>query len=277
MNRMDAVAVRRWGAKGPPLVVLHGGPGAPGSARGLAQLLSDRFTVWEPLQRRAGGVPLTVQQHVDDLAAVAPAPALVVGHSWGAMLGLSFASRHPNAVAKLALVGCGTYHVDDRAQIIATVRERLGAEEQRLVSELEERLAHESNPAVREAALAQLGAIHSRLQSYALIDDRVEEVQDPPLDAIGHVQTWNDVLRLQREGVEPAAFTRIRAPVLMLHGSFDTHPGRATRDRLRQYLPQLEYVELERCGHEPWREQHARAEFAAILGDWLEQTGARGV
>ena len=269
MNRVEAIAVRRWGTKGPPLLVLHGGPGAPGSARGLAQLLSDRFTVWEPLQRRAGaGVSLTVQQHVNDLAAVAPAPAWVVGHSWGAMLGLSFASRYPNAVTKLVLVGCGTYDADDRAQIIATVRERLEPEEQRTVNELEERLAHESNPAVREAALAQLGAIHFRLQSYAPID---EDVEDPPLDASGHIQTWNDVLRLQREGVEPAAFARIRAPVLMLHGSFDTHPGRATRDRLRQYLPQLEYVELERCGHEPWREQHARAAFAAILGDWLEQ------
>jgi hypothetical protein len=28
--------------------------------------------------------------------------------------------------------------------------------------------------------------------------------------------------------------------------------------RLRKYIPQLEYLKLERCGHEPWREQHAQ-------------------
>ena len=39
--------------------------------------------------------------------------------------------------------------------------------------------------------------------------------------------------------------------------------------KLQPYLPQIEYVEWERCGHYPWREKHARGEFFSKLREWL--------
>ncbi|MDQ1498690.1 MAG: hypothetical protein QOI86_2030, partial [Actinomycetota bacterium] len=65
------------------------------------------------------------------------------------------------------------------------------------------------------------------------------------------------------------AFSAIRVPVLMLHGADDPHPGPITRDVLRPFLPQLEYIELEQCGHIPWVERHARHQFLQILEAWL--------
>jgi pimeloyl-ACP methyl ester carboxylesterase len=55
----------------------------------------------------------------------------------------------------------------------------------------------------------------------------------------------------------------------MLHGAHDPHPGAMIRTSLAPHLPQLEYVEWERCGHYPWHERHAREEFFATLRDWL--------
>ncbi len=263
--------MRRLGLNGPAVVVLHGGPGAPGSARGLAQVLSQRFTVFEPLQRRSGGVPLTVEQHVQDLAEVAAAPRLIVGHSWGAMLGLSFASRHPRLVSKLVLVGCGTYNEAARVQMRDSIQERLGAEGRQRVAELRAQLVGETSPGQREAALRQIGAIHAELDTYAPIENDPDPSELLPVDPEGHTETWDDVIRLQADGVEPGIFSRIGAPVLMIHGDYDPHPGTATRDLLRKYIPHLEYVNLERCGHEPWREQHARESFATTLCDWLER------
>ena len=271
MSFLDPIAVRRLGAKGPVVLVLHGGPGAPGSARGVARMLSQRFTVFEPLQRRSGSVPLTVEQHVQDLAAVAPAPALVVGHSWGAMLGLSFASRHPAAVSKLVLVGCGTYEEAARAHLRESIEQRLVPERRQRVDELQTQLAGATSPGQREAALQEIGVIHSALEAYAPVEDDAEQSELLPVDPDGHAETWNDVLRLQKDGVEPRAFSQIHAPVLMIHGDYDLHPGSATRDLLRKYVPHLEYLNLERCGHEPWREQHARDAFAATLCAWLER------
>jgi len=51
----------------------------------------------------------------------------------------------------------------------------------------------------------------------------------------------------------------------------DPHPGPVTRDRLRQFIPQLEYVELDRCGHEPWRERYARDRFVELVRDWCSR------
>jgi hypothetical protein len=41
------------------------------------------------------------------------------------------------------------------------------------------------------------------------------------------------------------------------------------RGGLTPHIPHLEYVLLERCGHYPWQEKHAREKFFSLLGEWL--------
>lgn len=271
---MRPIAVRTYGARGPTIVVLHGGPGAPGSARGLAQALATRFVVLEPLQRRAGEVQLSVEQHVADLAEVAPTPAVLVGWSWGAMLALSYAARHPGRVRALVLVGCGTYSQADRDEYRRRMNEGLGEAGRARLDELRRALKTATDPATRDGLLAEEGALATRAQSVELLDEADDEPAEP--DARGYRETWDDVLERQANGVEPAAFATVRVPVLMLHGDADPHPGAGTRDTLRRVMPQLEYVELARCGHLPWRERHARARFLDVVGSWLDAvTGTR--
>ncbi len=210
----------------PPVIVLHGGPGAPGDAAGLARGLEDGFRVWEPYQRRSGGEPLSVAIHVEDLRqlilSLGERPALV-GHSWGAMLALVFAARYPELASALVLVGCGTFDEASRAVFRA----------------------------------------------------RWEPAPFPAdFDARGYQETWDDMLRLQREAVYPAAFAAIRAPVLMLHGADDPHPGRMILGSLKPHLPQVEYKEWARCGHYPWREKAVCGEFFATLRGWLLKSAA---
>src|SRR5258708_320675 len=160
MAELEPIQVRRYGSSGPTLVVLHGGPGAPGSAAGLAQALGEHFQVLEPLQRRSGRVALTVAQHVEDLWAIAPPPVAVVGWSWGAMLGLSFAARYPERVSALVLVGCGTYDSATRAIFKQSLDRRLGDEGRRKIRALQDRLAAESDKARRDVILGELGAAY---------------------------------------------------------------------------------------------------------------------
>jgi pimeloyl-ACP methyl ester carboxylesterase len=96
-----------------------------------------------------------------------------------------------------------------------------------------------------------------------------EDEESEPFDVRAHIETWDDMLRLQGEGVYPAAFGVIESPVLMLHGAEDPHPGRMIRASLEPYLPQLEYREWPRCGHSPWLERGVREEFFAVMRDWL--------
>ena len=261
------IAVREYGAHSAPRVaVLHGGPGAPGSVALLARLLSDRFHVLEPLQRRSGPVPLTVAQHVDDLARVLPGRMPIVGWSWGAMLGLSFAVDHPDLVQSLVLIGCGTYDSSARATFASAMSRRLGTDGHRRMADLHAAYEATSNPAMRDDLLAERGALSAQAQSVALIEPNTSDLVP---DARGHEETWKDVLRRQADGIEPQAFAAIRVPVLMLHGDDDPHPGVAICETLRPFLPQLEYVGIARCGHLPWLEQDGREPCLRALHTWL--------
>ena len=97
------------------------------------------------------------------------------------------------------------------------------------------------------------------------------EPEGEAVDGRAYQETWGDMVRLQEEGVYPAAFAAIDVPVIMLHGAHDPHPGRMIRASLEPHITQLEYREWERCGHEPWREKAVRDEFFAVLQEWLAQ------
>ena len=262
---------RTYGTSGPVVVVLHGGPAAAGDAAPVARGLADRFRVLEPWQRGSGGEPLTVARHVDDLHALVEShsedggrPALV-GHSWGAMLALAYAARHPESAGPLALIGCGTFDPAARAHFQASLEARMDDALRRRI----ERLAEEY-PDPGERCRQHFNLIEP-LYACDLLPPEDPDEEAEPFDFRAHSETWQDVLRLQQEGVYPAAFAAIDSPVLMLHGADDPHPGEMIRDSLKPFLPQLEYRQLDRCGHSPWREKHAREEFFTLLKDWLAQ------
>ena len=263
---MQVIQVRQYTGSDGPVVVLHGGPGAPGSLAGLAAMLAPAFEVWEPLQRRSGEVPLNVDRHVADLRDIAPDPATIVGHSWGAMLGLSYTARYPSAVRALALVGCGTFDTASRAEYERRFEAKLGDVGQARGNELRIAMERAHGRAERDKVLGRRGAFAAEVQAVDLLPEA-----EPPLraDAAGHDETWRDVLRRQATGLEPKSFDAIESPVLMLHGDDDPHPGTMIRDTLLHHIPQLEYVGIPRCGHEPWRERHGREPFLTALGDWL--------
>ncbi len=261
------IGVRVYGAQGPEVFVLHGGPGAAGYMAPVCRELSESFRVFEPLQRMSEGEPLSVGRHVTDLHDVislhrgVTGPA-VIGHSWGAMLALAFAAEYPEAVRCLILIGCGTFDPASRVSLETSVQRRLTPAARLRVQRLPTTVA---DPDVR---LCVMGRLLEAAYSCDLLPHGDETEY---YDARGHAETWKDMLRLQRTGVYPGAFSRITVPVLMLHGTEDPHPGRSTHAILHAVLPQVEYVELSNCGHYPWLERHAREPFYALIEEWLLQ------
>jgi pimeloyl-ACP methyl ester carboxylesterase len=177
------------------------------------------------------------------------------------MLALACAARHPQAQSGVVLVGCGTFDPVARSACEQTLRERMG---QGLRTELRSLPGSIPDPDQR---LAAMGRLLMPVYSHELVEDH--DVCEPVCDARAHHETWADMLRLQDSGIYPAAFRRIRVPVLMLHGKDDPHPGAMTAATLRRYVPQLDYVELSCCGHYPWLERRARERFLHLLAQWL--------
>lgn len=259
---------REYGGGGRTVIVLHGGPGAAGYMAPVARDLARDFHVLEPFQRGSGDTPLTVERHVQDLreliedrcAGVRPA---IVGSSWGAMLALATAAEHPDLTGPLVLIGCGTFDVRARARMNRII-------DRRLDDDLRGRLARlEVEVPDADERLKRTGAL---LEPLYTVDPLRAGLGDVECDDRAFQETWNDMLRQQREGLYPAAFAAIGVPVLMLHGTEDPHPGGMIRDSLLPWIPQLEYVEWSRCGHYPWIEREVRDEFFHTLNRWLDDS-----
>jgi proline iminopeptidase len=105
---------RRTG-EGPPVVVLHGGPGAHHDylLPGFDRLAHGRTLIY--YDQRGGGrspvsrdVPVGWREQVADLEALREQWGLqqlaIVGYSWGGLLALLYALEHPDRVSHLALV-----------------------------------------------------------------------------------------------------------------------------------------------------------------------------
>jgi pimeloyl-ACP methyl ester carboxylesterase len=228
-------------------------------ARGLA----DSYRVVEPFQRGSSHERLTVARHVADLHQVVTFyarcchPALL-GASWGAMLALAYAAAHPGSTGPLILVGCGTFDLAARAELQKNIAERMN-------DEIRARLKCADQLDQDECLKASVEAMMP-IYSY---DVRACPHEQDKVDARAHHETWDDMVRLQAEGIYPAAFATIKVPILMVHGTFDPLPGRVIFAGLRPYLPQLEYRELERCGHYPWLESAAADAFFSLVREWL--------
>ncbi len=257
---------KEYGTAGRRVIVIHGGPAATGHAAPVAKELSDSFRVLEPHQRGSSDTPLTVATHIADLKDLIETqcceekPALV-GESWGAMLTLGFAAAHNDLVGPIALVGCGAFDPQTRQIFHATIETRMNDEQRKRVAGLEQKYP---DPAERfKAYYAEIAPLYTYDQIPGVSKDFTR------FDVKAYNETWNDMMRLQELGVYPKKFAAIKSPVLMLHGDYDPHPGKLTKEVLKKYIPQLEYHELKKCGHSPWEEKFARDEFFSILHEWL--------
>jgi 3-oxoadipate enol-lactonase len=107
--------------EGDPIVVLHGAMADHQVWAEQLQPLTDEYRVITYDLRghgRTGSAPdetFTVDQYVDDLSAVIQELELnqpiILGHSWGGMIGYMFAAEHPDQLSALVTVGSATPQV----------------------------------------------------------------------------------------------------------------------------------------------------------------------
>jgi pimeloyl-ACP methyl ester carboxylesterase len=195
-------------------------------------------------------------------------PVRLVGFSWGAMLALTYAARRPHEINHVILIGCGTFDKHSRKIYQNNMKERMDTDTLHRIDDIQERLAVEDNRKRRNELFAEFGSIYTRLQSFKPDKTQTEEALN--YDEIGFRETWADALSLQEKGIQPAEFTNIKAPVTMIHGDEDPHPGPLIYKSLEKSISDIKYIELPRCGHKPWIESEAKNEFYKILTKCLQ-------
>jgi len=183
------------------------------------------------------------------------------------MLALAYAAAHAGSAGPRSWIGCGTFDLGARAKLQETLRTRMNAE-------VEERLERAGESLTK---IERLKAIVDVLRPVYLYDPLPASQHKRKSIARAQQETWDDMVRSQADGIYPAVFASIKNPALMVHGTFDPHPGQPHSRGPPAYMPQMEYRELEQCGHYLGREG-AADKFFALIREWLKKhyVGDRG-
>lgn len=258
---------RRVG-EGPPVIVLHGGPGAHHDylRPGFDVLANGRTLVY--YDQRGGGqsaverdVPVGWREQVADLEALRQVWGLerlvLAGYSWGGLLAMLYVTTHPDRVERMALVS--------PAPAWRAARE-----------EFEQRFAERNLAPALQAERKALREGDLRERDPAAYQRRMFELSVVPYFAdpskVGGLTAFRVTGRTQQDvwaslgdyDLRPA-LARLEVPAVVLHGEEDAIPiaaARAAADALR-----APFHAIPNCGHVPHVE--APEAFAGILEPFL--------
>jgi pimeloyl-ACP methyl ester carboxylesterase len=252
--------VRTYGTPPFRIAVLHGGPGAPGEMAPVARLLAADAGVLEPLQS-AASLPGQVEELRSVLEARASLPVALIGFSWGAWLGFILAARYPSLVARLILVGSGSFEEHYAQTVHQTRLARLMDTERNKLSALIDQLGDQGTQD-KKAPFGQLGALLSKTDAYDAMPGE-SDVLDYQVEVYQSILP--EAAKLRRTGELLDLGRQIRCPVIAIHGDHDPHLAEGVQIPLARTLENFRFILLERCGHKPWIERQARDYFFEVL------------
>lgn len=269
--------------QGPPIIVLHGGPDFSHTYF-LPELdrLSDSFRLIYYDQRGRGrsasGVEpedVTIESEMEDLDGLRRFFQLesvaVLGHSWGGVLAMEYATRRPERVSHLILLNTAPASHEDVMLVRAYWRRTAaqGLEQLRAIAatpryqsgDLEadaEYYRFHFRPALAQpehlepvVSRLRIGMTPEGIRKSRAIEDRLYE------------QTWS----LDGYDLLPR-LARLRIPTLVLHGDRDFIPATCT-EHIARAVPGSRFVLLRDCGHFSYLERpdEVRAALTDFFGD----------
>ncbi len=261
---MERKNYRKYGEAPYKFLLIHGGPGAIGDLKPLAEELSKKHSLIETLHR-ARSVNGQLAEIDEAISEECKTPVTLVGHSWGAWLAYIYASRHPSSVKKLIMLSSGTFDPELKDQIASTRHDRLKPIEFERFRLLQKQLKKGSLQE-RNEAFSAMGNILVKLDSYSILSDyKLETFCDH--EVFRNVYSEADALR--NSGTLLNFGKKIECPVVAIHGKYDPHPPEGTIRPLNRVLDNFNYITIEKCGHYPWLENFSRDKFFSILNKEL--------
>ncbi len=256
--------LRRHGKAPYKIVVVHGGPGAPGTMAPVARELSPDWGVLEPLQTKAS-LEGQVQELKDVIEENGDIPVTLVGSSWGAMLSFIVSARYPALIKKVILIGSAVYEQKYSPQIMETRLNRLSKEERMealsLMKMMDDPLVQDKN-----TLMARFGELLTRIDAY---DPFTTDIEVLECQYNIHTKVWKEAKELRINGKLLELGKQIQCPVVAIHGDYDPHPPEGVKRPLSSVLANFRFILLENCGHLPWIEKQARKTFYQILKEEL--------
>ena len=253
---------RKYGNLPFHLVLVHGGPGAPGELALVASKLSIYGGTLEPIQT-AGSIDGQIDELKRVLIDTSELPVVLLGHSWGAWLCFMLTAKYPKLVKKLILVSSGPFMDKYAKNITETRLSRLDPDERtKLKSILTKLNSAEYNDSAKDIFMGQMGKLIKKADSYELLHNTQDHVE---CQYKIYSSIWPEAEILRRTGRLLKLGEHIQCPVLAIHGEYDPHPAEGVKVPLTEILLDFKFILLKNCGHYPWLEKQAKDEFYNVL------------
>ena len=243
------------------VVLLHGGPAAPGEMQPVGEWLAEHgISALEPYQSKSSINDLVTELR-GQITSDAEIPVTLIGWSWGAWLGVIFAAQHPELVHKLILIGSGPFDAQLASNIMDTRLSRMTESKRSHLDALRQQLAS-ATETERNQLMLQIGMLFDNADSFAPLP-HANDIQS--FDYEQYTSIWTEASDLRQSGVLLDYVTYIKCPVVAIHGDYDPHPAAGVEPPLSRILTDFRFILLKQCGHHPWFEQHARQHFFQVL------------
>ena len=244
------------------ILILSGGPGEDiSSMQGIADELGKKYRciMWEQRGTGRSKLPtydastINLNAYMEDIEALRKQlhaeKFIVVGNSWGMILGLAYAGTHPDAVRAVVTLGSGPITLEYLGVFSDNQYVRLGPGELEVRDFWKEPSREAADPdrasfeRLRAATVAYFFDRKKALQMAAELDPENYNFHVPPIF-------------LKAEGkydIRPKLKT-ITAPVLLLQGRQDL-AGEANVCEAHSLIKNSTLAFIDKCGHMPWLEQ----------------------
>lgn len=246
---------------GEPIVLVHGGPGLDaGYFHPGVDSLSKKYRLISYDQRSTGRSKgpldttlLTVDQYIEDIEALRQALQIekmhLMGHSFGGLLVLLYASKYPDHLYSLILVGSGAKNTISFPKQNKTVEERTSKEDKDSINKMV--AAGYFNTKEGRSKLFPIlwkpyvynkgnaGLIETSIcDSFLLVNSHVGK-------SLRKAALWSNL---------NDHLMQLTIPALIIHGDYDPVPLSAAQTN-HTFLKHSQVVVLKNCGHFPFTEQ----------------------
>ncbi|MDY8136973.1 alpha/beta hydrolase [Aquimarina sp. 2201CG5-10] len=273
-NKTSKIYYETFG-EGEPLLIINGGPGMNSKGfRSIAQLLSKNHKTIIYDQRGTGNSSLTVVNTstitmdlmVDDIEKLRNHLKLdswiVLGHSFGGILGSYYTSKHPEKVKGLVLSSSGGLDLELLNYVGQNIREKLSDNEAKNLQIWTQKINQGDT------------TYHARLQrgkalapAYVVNKKHVPVIAERLTQGNQSINTlvFQDLRKINYDCTE--TLKSYNKPVLIIQGNKDIIDAK-TANKTHQVFSNSKLVLLDDCGHYGWLDK--KEEYLSEIDSFLE-------
>lgn len=281
---LDQIEVKEFGKfqqNIPSLISIHGGPAIPYYMCPIAERLSKDYYVIDYVQRSRihtkAAPPYDMKAHRGDLAKLLETyvqarsnRAILIAHSWGALLALSFISHYPDsAVDGLILICPAPIDPLSREGFAREIEKRLNPEQlKRRLKIIRQAKAASSPEKLDRHIWNEYWQIMA--PAYFYEPNLAADYPWPDWD----YECFDSSLRSAAEEFKAHQFVRSRPDIQQIDvigASHDLVPFKSVFSWIKSEFPNAKAEEIKNCGHFPWLEKfETREKFYKLLNEKIQ-------